>query len=331
MPSESPVPSPEPRVPSPESRRPVLAEAYAYCERIAREHYENFPVASRLLPARMRPHIAAIYAFARRADDFADEPGLADADRLRLLDDWGRRLRGQTPGHWGQASDPVTPTYGGRDQETTTYGGQVPEHGGQTPGRWGQTPDSDGLIFCALENTMRKHKLPISLFEDLLSAFRQDVVTTRYATWDDLLDYCRRSANPVGRLVLRVAGYDDPRLDLQSDAVCTALQLTNFWQDLAIDWSRGRLYLPLADRDRAGASDADLDAGTLTPEWRAALRAAAGRTRELFDYGTARLRRGPRPASLGAPADLARSIARARQARRGRLRRLPPSSVVDPC
>jgi squalene synthase HpnC len=237
-------------------RAPSLASAYAYCEQIAREHYENFPVASQLLPARMRPHIAAIYAFARRADDFADEPGLADAERLRLLDDWGRRLRGLT---------------------TVPYGGQTPvPYGGQTP--------EDG-IFYALGNTIREHNLPISLFEDLLSAFRQDVVTTRYATWDDLLDYCRRSANPVGRLVLRVAGYDDPRLDLQSDAVCTALQLTNFWQDLAIDWSRGRLYLPLAERDRAGAADADLDAARLTPEWRAALRAAAGRTRALFDTG----------------------------------------------
>jgi hydroxysqualene synthase len=227
-----------------------LVSAYAHCERIARQHYENFPVASRLLPAAMRPHIAAIYAFARRADDFADEPGLADADRLRLLDDWGRRLRGQIPAPNG-----------------------------------GQTPAGEDLIFCALANTIREHSLPISLFEDLLSAFRQDVVTTRYATWDDVLDYCRRSANPVGRLVLRLAGYDNPRLDLQSDAVCTALQLTNFWQDLAVDWSRGRLYVPLADRDRAGAADADLDAGKLTPEWRAALGAVAARTRGLFDRG----------------------------------------------
>ena len=112
---ESRVPSPESRVPSPESRVPSLASAYAYCERIAREHYENFPVASRLLPARMRPHIAAIYAFARRADDFADEPGLADADRLRLLDDWGCRLRGK--------NSEKDPTYGGQTLKTPTYGG----------------------------------------------------------------------------------------------------------------------------------------------------------------------------------------------------------------
>ena len=100
-----------------------------------------------------------------------------------------------------------------------------------------------------------------------------------------MLDYCRRSANPVGRLVLRVAGYDNPRLDEQSDAVCTALQLANFWQDLAQDWARGRLYLPLDERDRAGARDADLDAGRITPEWRAALRVMTARTRALFAAG----------------------------------------------
>jgi hydroxysqualene synthase len=272
----------------------TLAEAYAYCERLARNHYENFPVASRLLPSAMRPHIAAIYAFARRADDLADEPGLADADRLRLLDAWGRRLRGQTLRYGGQSSISAA-TYGGSGAEAPTHGGAPPADWGQTPigpiggGHRGQStsedPEGDDLIFSALHNTIRACNLPVSLFEDLLSAFRQDVGTTRYATWADVLDYCRRSANPVGRLVLRVAGYDDPRLDLHSDAVCTALQLTNFWQDLAVDWSRGRLYVPLDDRDRAGAADADLDAGTLTPEWRAALRAAGARTRELFDQG----------------------------------------------
>jgi phytoene synthase len=218
--------------------------AYSYCEKIAREHYENFPVASWALPPDMRPHIAAIYAFARRADDFADEPGLDDAERLRLLDDWGARL---------------------------------------DPG--GRPADGEDLIFRALDETIREHNLPRSLFHDLLSAFRQDVVTTRYERWTDVLDYCRRSANPVGRLVLRVAGYDDPALDAQSDAVCTALQLTNFWQDLAIDWRRGRLYVPLEDRDRAWARESDLDAGRMTPEWQTALRAVAARTRDLFRTG----------------------------------------------
>jgi squalene synthase HpnC len=218
--------------------------AYQYCERIAREHYENFPVASWVLPAAMRPHIAAIYAFARRADDFADEPGLADKERLRLLDEWGAKLDARTPG----------------------------------------STDED-LIFQALEHTIRTHNLPRTLFHDLLSAFRQDVVTRRYQTWGDVLDYCRRSANPVGRLVLRVAGHDHPALDAQSDAVCTALQLTNFWQDLAIDWQRGRLYVPLDDVNRTGARESDLDARRITPAWASVLESVAGRTRQLFEAG----------------------------------------------
>jgi hydroxysqualene synthase len=228
----------------------TLSLAYKYCERLAREHYENFPVASLLLPASMRPHIAAIYAFARRADDFADEPGPDSAERLRLLDGWGTRL----------------------DADAT-----VPDANRASAG--------DDFIFFALQHTIRTHALPRALFHDLLSAFRQDVVTTRYATWEDVLDYCRRSANPVGRLVLRVAGYDDQRLDQQSDAVCTALQLTNFWQDFAVDWKRGRLYLPMEERDRAQAREADLDAGRVTREWQAALQSATHRTRALFHAG----------------------------------------------
>jgi squalene synthase HpnC len=141
------------------------------------------------------------------------------------------------------------------------------------------------LIFLALAHTMKSCSLEVGLFEDLLSAFRQDTVVKRYATWDDVLDYCRRSANPVGRLVLRIAGYRDPDLDRSSDALCTALQLTNFWQDLAVDWRRGRLYIPLAERDAAGARDVDLDAARITPAWQAALGRATARTRELFERG----------------------------------------------
>jgi squalene synthase HpnC len=225
-----------------------LAAAYAYCERLARDHYENFPVASRLLPRAMRPHIAAVYAFARRADDFADEPGLTDVERIRLIDAWEARLRGDVSV-------------------------SLPENTGAD------------FIFRALGHTIERRQLPLELFSDLLSAFRQDVTTTRYGTFAELLDYCRRSANPVGRLVLRIGGYDATTLGPESDAVCTALQLTNFWQDLAIDWRRGRLYVPLEDRDRAGAADADLDAGRLTPQWQAALAGLAERTRALFVAG----------------------------------------------
>lgn len=230
-----------------------LTAAYAYCEGLARSHYENFPVASRFLPVAMRPHIAAIYAFARSADDFADEPGRTPADRLRLLDYWHVRLT--------RGGDPL------RDDERVAV------------------PVDDDQIFLALAHSITVRDLPVSLFEDLLSAFRQDVTTTRYPTWAGVLDYCRRSANPVGRLVLRVAGCATASADAASDSVCTALQLTNFWQDLARDWRNGRLYVPLEERDRAGARDTDLDASRFTPEWRLALQSAAAVTRAQFAAG----------------------------------------------
>jgi phytoene synthase len=224
---------------------PALAAAYAHCQRLAREHYENFPVASYLLPSGMRPHVGAIYAFARTADDFADEPGMADEERLRRLDDWAVRLERAAEGN-SPADDPV---------------------------------------FTALAHTMRERNLSVALFEDLLSAFRQDVVVKRYATWADVLDYCRRSANPVGRLVLRVAGTSSPAVDAQSDALCTALQLTNFWQDLERDWRIGRIYVPQDALAAAGARDVDLAAGRLTPEWRHVMSTMAARTRALFVAG----------------------------------------------
>jgi squalene synthase HpnC len=229
-----------------------VARAYAHCEALARGHYENFPVASRLLPAAMRPHIAAIYAFARTADDYADEPGIAAPERLRRLDAWGEQLAAAGSGRAACA--------GSHDARTDP-------------------------VFLALGQTIRDRRLPIGLFEDLLSAFRQDVTTTRYGTWASVLDYCRRSANPVGRLVLRVAGYDSARLDEQSDAVCTALQLANFWQDLGRDWAIGRLYVPADDWIGAGAREEDLAAGMMTPEWRSVMRVMVRRTRELFAAG----------------------------------------------
>jgi squalene synthase HpnC len=244
----------------------ALAHAYAECERRAREHYENFPVASRLLPAAMRPHVAAIYAFARTADDFADEPGLAPEERLRLLEDWGRRL--------GSARE-----FREFERESARFGPETATNGAQIH------ESRADPIFLALGQTIRECRLPVGLFEDLLSAFRQDVTTTRYETWVDVLDYCRRSANPVGRLVLRVAGYDNARLDEQSDAVCSALQLANFWQDLGRDWSIGRLYVPREDRLAAGAREEDLAAGRITPEWRRVLEVMVHRTRALFTAG----------------------------------------------
>ena len=224
-----------------------IADAYAYCERLAQSHYENFPVASHLLPAFMRPHVAAIYAFARIADDMADEGQRPDASRIEALRQWGARLDRAVAGE--------------------------PE----------DAPHRE--VFVAVRHSIDVCRLPLPLFHDLLSAFEQDVTVKRYATWDDVLDYCRRSANPVGRLVLRVAGRDDERLDRASDSVCTALQLTNFWQDLRIDWNRGRLYIPTSVWRAAGAVENALDGDRLPDEWRAALREAVAYTRVLFDRG----------------------------------------------
>ena len=217
-----------------------LAKAYAHCEAIAQAHYENFPVASRLLPAKLRPHIAAIYAFARTADDFADEPGYNASERMRLLRDWRAKLHDRSD----------------RSNE-----------------------------FIALHDTIDRFSLPMQLFDDLLNAFVQDVGTTRYSTWADVLDYCRQSANPVGRLVLRLSGYRDDRLDAASDAVCTALQLTNFWQDFAIDWSHGRLYVPEEIWRAHHADLSSLDANRMTGQWQAALADCGARTRALFERG----------------------------------------------
>ena len=219
-----------------------LRDAYAACQALAASHYENFPVASRLLPRPLRPHIAAVYAFARTADDFADEPGRSHDERLRLLDDWRARLHDDTA----------------------------------------RTPE-----FLALHDTIGRFQLPVQLFDDLLDAFVQDVTTTRYDTWAGVLDYCRRSANPVGRLVLRLSGYRNDALDRASDAVCSALQLTNFWQDLAIDWSRGRLYVPAEIWRQYNADPQALNSGVITPEWRAALTECARRTHALFADGRA--------------------------------------------
>ena len=149
----------------------------------------------------------------------------------------------------------------------------------------GPARSADDAIFIALHDTIDRFSLPLQLFDDLLNAFVQDVGTTRYSTWADVLDYCRRSANPVGRLVLRLSGYHDDRLDAASDAVCTALQLTNFWQDLAIDWSRGRLYVPEEIWRPHHADVASLDTGLMTPPWKAALADCGVRTRELFERG----------------------------------------------
>ena len=215
-------------------RPALLADAYAECERLARSHYENFPVASYLLPAAMRPHVAALYAFARVADDIADEGDAGPAARRSQLERWQASLHRAVvaPGDEAGAADLD------RDPAPTT----VPAIAWRSRRR----------ILIAVGHSLRSLGLPVALFDDLVSAFGQDIMTTRYDSWCDVLDYCRRSANPVGRLVLRIAGYRDDRLDRSSDALCTALQLTNFWQDLGRDWRIGRLYVPAETVRAAG-------------------------------------------------------------------------------
>jgi hydroxysqualene synthase len=235
------------RVRRPPPIPPQLAAAYAQCERVAREHYENFPVASRLLPAAMRPHVAAVYAFARAADDFADEGTLAPAERYRLLDDWQARLHAPAP--------PPTST------------------------------DPVDRVFAAVAMTRELCELDIQLFDDLLSAFRQDVETRRYAEWAGVLDYCRRSANPVGRLVLGIAGHRGRDVEQASDGLCTALQLANFWQDFGVDYRHGRIYLPAEVSGRRRAQEGDLAAGVWTEAWQDAFAEVVRRTRILFDQG----------------------------------------------
>ena len=230
-----------------------LASAYAVCENLAQSHYENFPVASRLLPPAMRPHVAAVYAFARIADDIADEGTASASDRLARLDRWRDRLH----------------------EAATATGGRP------------AAADREALIFLALGYSIRTLDLPLALFDDLLSAFGQDTMTARYASWRDVFDYCRRSANPVGRLVLRIAGRHDDALDRSSDALCTALQLTNFWQDFGRDWKVGRLYVPRDVWVACGASEADLSGGRMTPAWAEAIATCVTVTRDQYREGRA--------------------------------------------
>ena len=211
---------------------------------MAVDHYENFPVASILMPRRLRPAVEAIYAFARSADDLADEGDACPEQRLAAL----------------------------RAYETALDGIAA----GSRPGH---------PMFERLADVVAAYRLDLQPLRDLLSAFRQDVVTTRYTAFPALLDYCRRSANPVGRLMLALYGVDDATSLRQSDAVCSALQLINFWQDVAIDIQKGRIYLPLEDLARFGVSEDDIRAGRDSAAWRQLMRFEVERARALMLEG----------------------------------------------
>jgi squalene synthase HpnC len=216
------------------------------------DHYENFPVASWLAPPRMRGAVVAIYAFARGADDIADEGDAAPGARLVALNHYVDMLerieRGEVP---------VEPP------------------------------------FAALAVAIRTHALPFGPLHALLSAFRQDVVKTRYQDYAELADYCARSANPVGRLLLHLYGIDDPAARTQSDSICTGLQLVNFWQDIAVDWDKGRVYLPQDDMRRFGIEEAQIAASRCDERWARLIDFELARTRDLLESGRPLARRLP--------------------------------------
>ncbi|MEF8698656.1 MAG: squalene synthase HpnC [Candidatus Accumulibacter sp. UW20] len=208
------------------------------------EHYENFPVASLLLPRRLRRPIEAIYRFARGADDIADEGDVGDAVRLQGLAEYGDELD-----------------------------------------RIERGEPAAGEAFRELALIIAEWRLPLVLFRDLLDAFAQDVVRKRYADYPQLLDYCRRSANPVGRLLLHLVGRTSAENLQRSDCICSALQLINFWQDIAIDWQKGRVYLPQADLRQFAVDESQIAAGCWTAEWAALLEFELDRTHRLMRRG----------------------------------------------
>jgi squalene synthase HpnC len=219
-----------------------LEDARRYCEWLATQHYENFPVVTRLLPPRLRPHFHALYAYCRWADDLADEvhdPWWA----MHLLDAWEREL-------------------------IACYDGK-PRH----------------PVMVALRETILECDIPAQPFHDLITAFRRDQTIHRYETLEDLFDYCRYSANPVGRLVLYACGYRSPELQQLSDKTCTALQLANFWQDVRRDYGIGRIYIPRASMARHGVTELEICTLECTIGFRNLMRDLIANTRELFEQG----------------------------------------------
>jgi len=208
------------------------------------DHYENFPVASILLPSRLRPAVEAIYAFARSADDLADEGDATPEQRLAALQAYETALQRIEQGESGHEP-----------------------------------------MFEQLAQVVREYELPLRPMYDLLSAFKQDVVVSRYQTYDALLDYCARSANPVGFMMLHLYGAADEENIRDSDAICTALQLINFLQDVAVDLHKERIYIPLEDLNRYAISPAALDSASARPRWRSLMKFEVERARALMLSG----------------------------------------------
>ena len=221
---------------------PSLEEARQYCERLAKSHYENFSVATRFLPKRLRQHFYNVYAYCRISDDLGDE--VDDPQQsLELLEQWETELN-------------------------ACYAGS-PKH----------------PVFVALAETVKQCSIPKPEFSDLLIAFRQDQTVTRFETFNDVLAYCRYSANPVGHLVLYLCGYSDVERRRLSDYTCTALQLANFWQDVSVDYGKGRIYLPLEDLRRFGVTGDEIAERRATPQFLAMMKFEVERARDWFARG----------------------------------------------
>jgi len=218
-------------------------DGFRYCETIARSHYENFPVASRFISKEIRKYVWTIYAFARIADDYADEPGFTLAERMDNLNQWEQYL-------------------------DECYNGN-PTH----------------RVFAALAETVERFQIPFGLFQNLLTAFRADVTVKRYETYENVLAYCRNSANPIGRLLLLLLNYRSEKMMQLSDSICTALQLTNFWQDVSVDLKKDRIYLPLEELDEFGYSEQDLFDQKVNTNFCNLMAFQVRRTAELFVEG----------------------------------------------
>jgi squalene synthase HpnC len=221
---------------------PSLADAQAYCKRLATSHYENFSVVTWFLPNHLHQHFFNVYSYCRISDDLGDEVGDTGLS-LKLLDEWEQELN-------------------------ACYDGE-PRH----------------PVFVALRETVRQFEIPKQEFADLLTAFRQDQTITRFSAFDDVLAYCKYSANPVGHLVLYLGGYKDAERQKLSDYTCTALQLANFWQDVSVDYGKGRIYLPQESMRRFGVSEQQIEERRFTPEFRQLMKFEVARAREWFDCG----------------------------------------------
>ena len=244
----------------------TIEQAYEKCIALANAHYENFPVA-KMVPKHLKKHICAVYAFARTADDIADEH------------------------HEDIAEDsPV------RIENLENFEAQLDLEQPQRSPQW-------SWIFTACDQTIKEFDIPKQLFRDLISAFKQDVVKKRYESFDELLDYCRRSANPVGRLVLILHGFRDETRFAQSDKICSALQLANFWQDMSVDKHKNRIYIPRSDWN--GLSDEDFFAPKASKAVRDVLKFQVERTSKMFDDGSPLPKSLPFPLSLEIRATLA--------------------------